>query len=63
MEWPAVQPAVARRFAELCEYRMRVRGGLLAICGAGLELERERLSGEFTDVVAHQLFRMMAYKD
>ena len=66
MEWPrAVQPAVARRFAELCEYQDAAYAeAYLQFVEQVWNLERERgLSGEFTDVVAHQLFRMMAYKD
>jgi len=66
MEWPrAVQPAVARRFAELCEYQDAAYAeAYFQFVEQVWSLERERgLSGEFTDVVAHQLFRMMAYKD
>ncbi len=66
MEWPrAVQPAVARRFAELCEYQDAAYAeAYFQFVEQVLSLERERgLSVEFTDVVAHQLFRMMAYKD
>ena len=66
MDWPqSVRTLVARRVAELCEYQdLEYAESYLQFVRQVWQLERERgLHGEFTEVVAHQLFRLMAYKD
>ncbi|MEC7281335.1 MAG: DUF6537 domain-containing protein, partial [Verrucomicrobiota bacterium] len=66
VDWPqSVQTVVARRFAELCEYQdIAYAEAYLQFVRQVWQLERERgFHGEFTEVVAYQLFRLMAYKD